>query len=84
MLLGHDETFDSKEKRRLLDEGSPMSDLYRRERLAPPYEVADVLNREWWPAIQEHCKTDLRLEETDQQQIRLVHVSELIRADTSL
>jgi len=77
MLLGHAELFDESEKRKLLDPRSPTSAIYRREKLAPLYEIAEVLNREWWPEIQKHCKTDLRLGEADSQQIRLVYVSDL-------
>lgn len=82
MMLGHLELFDEKEKRKLLDPRSPTSEIYRREKLAPLYEIAEVLNREWWPEIQKHCKTDLRLGEADSQQIRLVYVSELKQGDT--
>jgi MOSC domain-containing protein YiiM len=64
------------------DPRSPTSEIYRREKLAPLYEIAEVLNREWWPEIQKHCKTDLRLGEADSQQIRLVYVSELKQGDT--
>lgn len=57
MMLGHLDLFDDKEKRQLLDPRSPMSEIYRREKLAPLYEIAEVLNRDWWPEIQKHCKT---------------------------
>ena len=77
MLLGHMGLFDEREKRKLLDPRSPTSEIYRREKLAPLYEIAEVLNREWWPEIQKHCKTDLRLGEADSQQIRLIYVSDL-------
>lgn len=77
MLLGHAELFDESEKRKLLDPRSPTSEIYRREKLGPLYEVAKVLNEQWWPEIQKHCETDLRLGEADSQQIRLVYVSDL-------
>lgn len=76
MMLGHAELFDAKEKRKLLDPRSPMSDIYRRETLGPIYEIADALNEFWWPEIQKHCKTDLRLSEVDTPQIRLIYVSD--------
>jgi integrase len=82
MLFGHDDAFSNKEKRRLFGDGSAMSDIYRRETLAPLYEVAKVLDEQWWPEIQKHCQTDLRLSEADSQQMRLIYVSELNQYDS--
>ncbi len=40
-----------------------LPDIYRRRKLAYAYEVAKVLERDWWPEIQKHCKFDLKLPE---------------------
>lgn len=58
-VMGH---FDisSRTRRQLFEAGSPTTDLYKRRKLGPVLEVAEVLEREWWPSIQPFTSVDLR------------------------
>lgn len=58
-VMGH---FDisARTRRQLFDAGSPTTDLYKSTKLSPVLEVADVLEREWWPSIQPFTSVDLR------------------------
>ncbi|WP_265499542.1 hypothetical protein [Paracoccus beibuensis] len=58
-VMGHFE-ITNRTRRRLFEEGSPTTDLYKRMKLGPVLEVADVLEREWWPSIQPFTSVDLR------------------------
>lgn len=60
-VMGH---FDisARTRRQLFDAGSPTTDLYKSTKLSPVLEVADVLEREWWPSIQPFTSVDLRTE----------------------
>lgn len=66
-VMGH---FDISKRTRsqLFEAGSPMTDIYKRRKLGPVLEVADVLEREWWPSIQPYTSVDLRPDEA-----RLMH-----------
>ncbi|MEH6507260.1 MAG: hypothetical protein V7786_13370, partial [Sulfitobacter litoralis] len=57
-VMGH---FDisARTRRQLFDAGSPTTDLYKSTKLHPVLEVADVLEREWWPSIQPYTSVDL-------------------------
>lgn len=57
-VMGH---FDisARTRRQLFDAGSPMTDLYKSTKLKPVFEVAEVLEREWWPSIQPFTSIDL-------------------------
>tara|TARA_R110002124_G_scaffold69504_16_gene186897 strand:- start:844 stop:2100 length:1257 start_codon:yes stop_codon:yes gene_type:complete len=57
-VMGH---FDisARTRRQLFDAGSPTTDLYKSTKLHPVLEVADVLEREWWPSIQPFTSVDL-------------------------
>lgn len=50
-VMGH---FDisAQTRRQLFDAGSPTTDRCKTTKLSPVLEVADVLEREWWPSIQ--------------------------------
>ena len=37
-----------------------MTEIYKRRKLGPVLEVADALEREWWPSIQPFTRIDLR------------------------
>lgn len=39
-----------------------MTDIYKRRKLGPVLEVAEVFEREWWPSIQPFTSVDLRSE----------------------
>lgn len=58
-VMGH---FDISKRTRsqLFESGSPMTDIYKRRKLGPVLEVAEVLEREWWPSIQPYTSVDLR------------------------
>jgi len=58
-VLGHFE-ISSKNRRKLFEAGSPMTDIYKRRKLAPVLEVGRVLEEEWWPKIQPFTSVDLR------------------------
>lgn len=58
-VMGHFE-ITSRTRRRLFEQGSPTTDLYKRTKLGPVLEIADVLEREWWPSIQPFTSVDLR------------------------
>ncbi|MDV4166480.1 tyrosine-type recombinase/integrase [Rhodovulum sp. FJ3] len=57
-VMGH---FDITKRTRsqLFDAGSPMTEIYKRRKLAPVLEVAKVLEAEWWPSIQAFTSVDL-------------------------
>jgi hypothetical protein len=57
--MGHFE-ISSRTRRQLFEAGSPPTDLYKRRKLGPVMEVAEALEREWWPAIQPFTGVDLR------------------------
>ena len=48
MFAGHDSLL-AREKNKIFDESSPTTDIYRRRKLAFAYQVAKVLERDWWP-----------------------------------
>jgi len=52
-VMGHFE-ISSRTRHQLFDAGSPTTDLYKRRKLGPILEVAEVLEKEWWPSIQPH------------------------------
>lgn len=52
-VMGHFE-ISNRTRRQLFDAGSPTTDLYKRRKLGPVLEVADILEKEWWPSIQPH------------------------------
>jgi integrase len=56
MTLGHI-VFSDRDLRLMFDNESPTSKIYRSEKLEPLYEIRDLLEREWWPHLQEHCKS---------------------------
>ncbi|RAZ83407.1 site-specific integrase [Cereibacter johrii] len=58
-VMGHFE-ISQRTRRQLFEDGSPTTDLYKRMKLAPVFEVADVLEAEWWPSIQPFTSVDLR------------------------
>lgn len=58
-VMGHFE-ISKKTRNQLFDVGSPMTEIYKRRKLRPVLEVADVLEREWWPSIQPFTSVDLR------------------------
>lgn len=62
MFAGHDSLL-AREKKKIFDDSSPTTDIYRRRKLAFVYQVAKTLERDWWPEIQRHCKFDLKLPE---------------------
>jgi integrase len=57
-VMGH---FDisARTRRQLFDAGSPTTDLYKTKKLSPVLEVADVLERQWWPSIQPFTSVNL-------------------------
>lgn len=58
-VMGHFE-ISSRTRRQLFEAGSPTTDLYKRRKLGPVLEVAEALEREWWPSIQPFTGVDLR------------------------
>jgi hypothetical protein len=58
-VMGHFE-ISSRTRRQLFEAGSPPTDLYKRRKLGPVMEVAEALEREWWPSIQPFTGVDLR------------------------
>lgn len=60
-VMGH---FDisTRTRQQLFDTGSPTTNLYKSMKLSPVLEVADVLERDWWPSIQPFTSVDLRSE----------------------
>ena len=66
MFAGHDSLL-AREKKKIFDEMSPTSDIYKRRKLGFAYQVAKVLERDWWPEIQRHCSFDLKLPEASKQ-----------------
>jgi integrase len=62
-VMGH---FDISKRTRsqLFESGSPMTDIYKRRKLGPVLEVAEILEREWWPSIQPFTSVDLRSDAT--------------------
>ncbi|MFG6566745.1 tyrosine recombinase XerC [Sulfitobacter sp. 1A13679] len=58
-VMGHFE-ISSRTRRQLFEFGSPMTDIYKRRKLGPVLEVAEVLEKEWWPSIQPYTSVDLR------------------------
>ena len=61
-VMGHFE-ISNRTRRRLFEEGSPTTDLYKRTKLGPVLEVAEALEREWWTSIQPFTSVDLRSDE---------------------
>ncbi len=57
-VMGHFEV-SSRTRRQLFESGSPTTEIYKRRKLGPVLEVAEVLEREWWPAIQPYTTVDL-------------------------
>lgn len=57
-VLGHFE-IAANTRRQLFEKGSPVTDIYKRRKLADVFEVANVLEREWWPSIQPYTSVDL-------------------------
>ena len=45
--------------RQLFEQGSPMTDIYKRRKLGPIHEVAQVLEAEWCPESQKHTSVKL-------------------------
>ena len=62
-VMGHFE-ISKKTRNQIFDAGSPMTEIYKRRKLGPVLEVADVLEREWWPSIQPFTSVDLRSDAT--------------------
>lgn len=58
-VLGHFE-ISARDRSRLFEEGSPTTDIYKRRMLEPIYQVAEVLEAEWWPEIQKHTSLELK------------------------
>ncbi len=62
MLAGHVAALDTRERRQFREnDGSRTTLIYLRQKLAHLQPVRDALENEWWPEIQRHCETDLRL-----------------------
>lgn len=57
-VMGHLE-ITNRTRGQLFEKGSPVTDIYKRRKLGPVYEVAKVLEEEWWPEIQKHTKVKL-------------------------
>jgi hypothetical protein len=57
-VLGH-YSVPQDERRKLFEDGSPMTLIYKRRKLEPVHEVGRVLEADWWPAIQPHTHLDL-------------------------
>ena len=58
-VMGHLD-ISKRSRSQLFNVGSPMTDIYKRRKLGPVLEVAEVLEREWWPSIQPFTSVDLR------------------------
>lgn len=57
-VMGHFE-ISKRTRSQLFEKGSPMTEVYKRRKLGPVLEVAQVLEREWWPSIQPYTSVNL-------------------------
>lgn len=57
-VMGHFH-ISQRTRRQIFEKGSPMTLIYKRRKLGPVLEVAEALEREWWPSIQPFTSVDL-------------------------
>lgn len=59
-MAGHTEPFAPNHLRQL--RSAATTSIYIERSLQPLVEIRKVMEDEWWPELQKHCKTDLRLD----------------------